>query len=90
MQRTIHSNPLHIAEQLRSHLVRAGYYVALHSTSMLIMKNEKIVATIHIYTDACTVKTYSHKLGIMEVANIIKESKLMNLCKRIEIVLLDL
>ena len=46
------------ATLLQRDLQRAGLYAAKHSTSLPVMKSDKLVATIHVYSDECILSLY--------------------------------
>ncbi len=90
MHKQTYSDPLRLTEQLHAHLARMGYYVARHSTSMLVMKNNKIIITLHVYRDTCILKIHNHKTRAVDIANIIKETSIMTACKEVELVLIEI
>ena len=52
------SQALQRALKLQWMLQRAGFYVSRHASSMLIMYQDRILATVHVYADECRINIY--------------------------------
>ncbi len=64
--------------------MRLGFYAARHSTSILVMWGEKIVASIHVYGRDCILKPYRPYIGEhVEQIRVIEEL-LGRECSRVE------
>ena len=44
-----------LAIDIQRSLQEQGFYVSRHSSSMLVMYNDKLIATIHVYVDECII-----------------------------------
>ena len=63
-----------IAASLRSR----GFYAARHSTSILVMKDDRIVASIHVYGGDCILRPYRpyedvNRDALEEVREVLRE-----------------
>ncbi|WP_317895673.1 hypothetical protein [Pyrofollis japonicus] len=52
------SPAVRVASRLQRDLQRRGFYVSRHASSMLVMKNRRVVATVHVYGDDCVLSVY--------------------------------
>jgi len=79
------SSPEWLPRKIASTIANKGYYVALHSTSMLVMHENVYVASIHVYPldRVCVVRFYKYNERVLE-----HKMQLLNLlekfCAKIE------
>ena len=74
-----------LPRKIASILANKGYYVALHSTSMLVMHDDMYVASIHVYPidQICVVKLYKYNKRVaLYRAQLL--SLLEKLCAKVE------
>ena len=73
------------AAEIQRALQEAGYEVSRHASSMIILADGKLVATLHVYPDVCRLNMYM--LWKRELIN--KKKTIINIiidkCKKIEI-----
>ena len=72
-----------LASAIAAGLRERGFYAARHSTSILVMRDERIVASIHVYGRECILRPYKpyeelNADALREVRSIIEE-----LCERV-------
>lgn len=74
-----------LPRKIASILANKGYYVALHSTSMLVMHDNTYVASIHVYPmdQICVVKFYKYNKRIAQYKTQLL-SLLEKLCAKVE------
>ncbi|KSW12530.1 hypothetical protein CF15_07365 [Pyrodictium occultum] len=52
-----------LAWRLQRLLDAEGFYVSRHASSMLVMSGGRIVATVHVHGDTCSIHLYRPWLG---------------------------
>ncbi len=67
-----------LAAAVASSLQRRGFYAARHSTSILVMRDERIVASIHVYGRECILRPYKpyadvNRDALREVETVLRE-----------------
>jgi hypothetical protein len=47
-----------LASRIQRDLQKRGFYVSRHASSMLVMGGDRVVATVHVYSDDCVLSVY--------------------------------
>ncbi len=80
----LRASGVELARLVARSLVERGFYAARHSTSILVMRDERVVASIHVYGSECILRPYKPYMSVNSAFIAEIEELLSRLCGSVE------